>query len=101
MMVEFSVVPVSGDEHVAKYVAEAVRVIDESGLEYRVTPMGTVIQGDWDAVMAAVKAAHERVMSMTDRVITKIYIDEQKSGEKSFDEKVQAVEEALGRKIKV
>ncbi len=101
MMVEFSVVPVSGDEHVAKYVAEAVRVIDESGLEYRVTPMGTVIQGDWDAVMAAVKAAHERVMSMTDRVITKIYIDEHKSGEKSFDEKVQAVEEALGRKIKV
>ena len=101
MMVEFSVVPVSGDEHVAKYVAEAIRVIDESGLAYRVTPMGTIVQGDWEAVMAAVKAAHERVMSMTDRVVTKIYIDETKEGEKSFDDKIQAVEEVLGKKIKV
>ncbi len=100
MMVEFSVVPVSQDGSVAKYIAEAVRVVDESGLDYRVTPMGTVIRGDWDEVMAVVKAAHEKVRSMTDRVITKIYIDESKSDDPPFDEKVASVEKVIGKEIK-
>ncbi len=100
MMVEFSVVPVSQDSRVAKYVAEAIRVIDESGLDYRVTPMGTVIQGEWDEVMAAVKAAHEKVRSMTDRVMTRIYIDHEKGDGTSFDQKIKDVEEVLGKSVK-
>ncbi len=100
MMVEFSVIPVSEDEHVAKYVAEAVRVVAESGLEYKLTPMGTLIRGDWEQVMKVIKAAHDKVREMTDRVITKIYIDASKTHDPAFEEKVKAVEQVIGKDVK-
>ena len=100
MIIELSVLPVSEDEHVSKYVAEAVRIIDESGLDYQLTPMGTVISGDWDSVMAVAKACHEKMLSMTDRVITKIRIDQFKDQEVAPGDKVKAVEKVLGKEVK-
>ena len=100
MMVEFSVVPVSQDEKVTKYVAEAIRVVDASGLEYKVTPMGTLIHGEWDAIMKVVKEAHDKVREMTDRVITRIHIDTSKSEDPGFEDKIKPVEELIGKAIK-
>ena len=100
MIVELSVLPVSEEEHISKYVAEAIRIIDASGVEYQLTPMGTILSGDWDSVMAVAKACHEKILSMTDRVITKIRIDELKDREKAPADKVKAVEKILGKNVK-
>ena len=100
MIVELSVLPVSEDEHLSRYVAEAIRIIDESGLEYQLTPMGTILSGDWDQVMPVIKACHDKVMSMTDHVITKIRIDEFKDKDKAPADKVKSVEKILGKEVK-
>lgn len=100
MMVELSVIPVSRDEDFGKYVAETVRLIDESGLDYRVTPTSTIIIGEWEPVMKVVKACHDKVMSMTDRVITRIDIDHRKAADGALENQVQAIEQILGRKVK-
>lgn len=42
--------PLSKGESVSKYVARSLDIIDKSGLEYRLNPMGTVIEGEWDKV---------------------------------------------------
>jgi hypothetical protein len=57
MLVAFSVSPVGTGEAVGAAVAEAVRVVRESGLPNRTDAMFTTIEGEWDEVMAVVKAA--------------------------------------------
>lgn len=91
MLAEFSIVPIGKGESVSLYVAECVKVVKGSGLPYRLNPMGTVVEGDYDAVMAVVRECHMRVMSMAARVITTVKIDDRKGAEGAIDGKVESV----------
>ncbi len=96
MMVQFSILPVSDQQHLAEPIAKTVKIIHDSGIEYRLTPMGTLLKGDWKEVMNVVKKCHDAVREDYDRVITQLKIDDLKDGEVSFDDKVRSVEEAAG-----
>jgi len=61
MLVAFSVTPLGVGEGVAEYVADAVRVVRDSGLPNRTDAMFTTVEGDWDEVMAVVKQAVDAV----------------------------------------
>lgn len=101
MMVELSIVPLSKDAHLGKSVAEAVKIIEQSGLEYRLTPMGTLLVGEWEPVMNVVRQCHEAVCKISDRVITKIKIDDFKGQEQRMPEdKVKSFEKHLGHEVK-
>ncbi|MGH7492372.1 MAG: MTH1187 family thiamine-binding protein [bacterium] len=100
MMVELSILPIGKDVHLGKYVAEAVKIVHDSGIEYRLTPMGTLLIGDWESVMNVVRACHEAVRQRCDRVVTKIKIDDLKGEEKLPEEKVQSVERLLNFSVK-
>lgn len=58
MLVAFSVSPSVSDDQggVTQAVAEAVRIVRESGLPNRTDAMFTTIEGEWDECMAVVKA---------------------------------------------
>ena len=100
MMVELSILPVGKDVHLGKYIAEAVKIVHESGIEYRLTPMGTLLIGDWESVMKVVRTCHEAVRQHCDRVVTKIKIDDLKGEEKLPEEKVRSVERLLNFSVK-
>ena len=68
MLVAFSVSPVGTGEAVGAAVAEAVRVVRASGLPNRTDAMFTTVEGEWDEVMAVVKAATEAVAASAPRV---------------------------------
>lgn len=68
MLVAFSVSPVGTGETVGAAVADAIRVVRESGLPNRTDAMFTTIEGEWDEVMAVVKAATEAVAAHAGRV---------------------------------
>ena len=70
MLVAFSIAPAVADADggVAEAVAEAVRVVRESGLPHETNAMFTNIEGDWDEVMAVVKRAVEAVAAHSPRV---------------------------------
>jgi uncharacterized protein (TIGR00106 family) len=90
-----SVAPVVEDS-MADEVAEAVAALDEFDVSYETNPMGTVIEADsTDELFAAAQAAHEAVDG--DRVSTVLKIDDKRTREQRAHEKVDAVEEALGR----
>jgi uncharacterized protein (TIGR00106 family) len=57
VLIAVAIAPVGAGEELAPYVAEAVKVIRESGLPSRTTSMFTEIEGEWDAVMKVVKEA--------------------------------------------
>ncbi len=100
MLAEFSVVPIGKGESVSQYVAECVRVVDASGLPYRLNPMGTVVEGGYDEVMAVVRECHMRVMGMASRVITTVKMDDRKGASDMIDRKVSSVEEKMGKEVK-
>ncbi|MFB9732524.1 MTH1187 family thiamine-binding protein [Ornithinimicrobium kibberense] len=67
----FSVAPsVAGDGSgsVSEAVADAVRVVRESGLPYELTSMFTTVEGEWDEVMPVVRAACDAVAAHGPRV---------------------------------
>ena len=96
MMVQLSIVPVGDEKHLGGPIAKAVKIIHESNLDYRLTPMGTLIKGDWKAVMAVVKQCHDAIREDFDRVVTQIKIDDIKDRDVEFNDKIAAVEKEAG-----
>lgn len=90
-----SVAPVR-EGGMADEVAKAVAALDDFDVTYETTPMGTTIETDSiDELLDAVGAAHKAVDG--DRVSTFLKVDDKRASEKSADEKVEDVEEVLGR----
>ena len=90
-----SVAPVIEDS-MASEVAKAVEALEEFDVTYETNPMGTVIEAEEASeVFAAAEAAHEAVDG--DRVSTFLKIDDKRTQDRSAAEKVEAVEEELGR----
>jgi uncharacterized protein (TIGR00106 family) len=75
MLVAFSVTPLGVGDSVAEYVADAVRVVRDSGLPNQTDAMFTTIEGEWDEVMAVVKAAVDAVAARAPRVSVTLKAD--------------------------
>jgi len=95
MLVAFSVTPIGVGEDVADYVADAVRVVRESGLPNRTDAMFTTVEGDWDEVMAVVKRAVDAVAAKAPRVSVSLKADIRPGVTGALDAKVEAVERRL------
>lgn len=96
MMVLVSILPVSEESHLAEPISKAIKIIHESGLDYKLTPMATLIRGEWQEVMPVLKKCHEAVREDFDRVITQIKIDDVKDSSLTFEGKIKAVESKAG-----
>lgn len=70
MLFAFSVAPSASGESgsVSAAVADAIRVVRDSGLPYELTSMFTTIEGEWDEVMPVIKAACDAVSAHGPRV---------------------------------
>jgi uncharacterized protein (TIGR00106 family) len=95
MIVAFSVTPLGVGEDVAGYVADAVRVVRASGLPNRTDAMFTTIEGEWDEVMAVIKAACEAVAVRAPRVSVTLKADIRPGVTGAIDAKVASVERLL------
>lgn len=95
MLVAFSVAPSSVGDSVAEPVADAVAVVRDSGLPYRVDAMFTTIEGEWDEVFNVIKQATDAVAQHGSRVslVVKADIRPGRSGE--LDAKVDRLQNAL------
>lgn len=99
VLLEFSMSPISKGESVSAYVARSLDIIDRSGLPYQLTPMGTIIEGEWAEVMAVVTACFEAMRKDCDRISTSVRIDYRAGPGGRLKAKVESVERQLGRKL--
>ena len=93
-LVEVSVVPVGTDEpSVSSYITECYRVLEqESKLKHQLTPMSTIIEGDLNQVLDAVKKMHKVPFTEgVERVVTTITIDERTDRSMSMESSMEAV----------
>jgi uncharacterized protein (TIGR00106 family) len=99
MLASFAVVPMGTEGGVKNLVAEALAIVDASGLPYTVGAMTTTIEGEPDEVMSVILRCHRRVLELVPRVLTSITIDERKGATGRLQGKVRDVEEVLGKKL--
>lgn len=91
MIAEFSIIPIGSGESLSDFVAEAYKIVEQSGLKHQLTATGTIIEGDFDEVMDVIEESHKKVRTMSHRVLTRIWIDDRGEASGEMEKKVQSV----------
>ena len=92
---EFSVVPLGAGESLSTQVARCIRIVRESGLPHQLTPMGTILEGEWDQVFSVIKRCRDELRRDFRRVLITIRVDDQAAPPGRLQAKVRSVEEKL------
>jgi uncharacterized protein (TIGR00106 family) len=99
VLLEFAMAPRGTGESVSSHVARILDIIDRSGVTYQVTAMGTILEGEWDAVMGVVTACFRELQTDCNRIGLYMTVDYRAGDASRLHSKVSAVEERLGRKL--
>jgi uncharacterized protein (TIGR00106 family) len=99
MIVEFSILPVGVGASVSEHVATALDIVDNSGLRYQFTPMGTILEGEYKAIIKTIRKCHLAVLENCERVVTTIKMDDRKNAVGEIEKKMASVENRLGREL--
>ena len=99
MIAEFSINPMDST-HISRDLASLVEILEQSGLTYRLGPMGTCVEGHWDEVLGVIRRCHQAMAGRHERVITSVLVDDRKSHPHKLAEMVRSVEEqVVGRYV--
>jgi uncharacterized protein (TIGR00106 family) len=96
VLAAFSVTPLGGDDSVGELVADAVRIVRESGLPNETNAMFTNIEGEWDEVMAVIHRCVQAVAARSPRVSVVIKVDHRPGVTDALHSKVETIERELG-----
>jgi len=99
MIIEFSIVPIGKGESLGELVAKVVDIVDISGLPYKLTAMGTIVEGEWDDIFELIKECHFKMRQHASRVMTFITIDDRANAKGRIEGKVEDVEKILDRRL--
>ena len=104
VLLEFSMFPTSDNcregSSVSKQVSKIIDAIDKSGVAYKLTPMGTVVEtSTMREALDIIELAYEQV-SECDRVYSSLKFDIRKGKENRLVTKIESVERNLGKSIK-
>jgi len=100
VLAEMSLYPLGQGESVSQFVAACVDVIDRSGLDYECHAMGTIVEGEFDQVMAVFAECYRALATHCDRVEAVLKLDSRKGRAGTLRSKVEAVERKLGRPVR-
>jgi len=99
VLLEFSMYPTDKGASVSDYVKRSLEIIDDSGLPYRLGPMGTCLEGEWDEVMAVVTRCFERMREDSGRIAVNLKVDYREGPGGRLDSKVATVKAKTGRDL--
>jgi uncharacterized protein (TIGR00106 family) len=100
VLLEFSMSPLEKGPSVGEYVARSLKIIDDSGLDYRLHAMGTIVEGEIDDVLGVLKKCLEAMASDCERITCTAKLDFRKGHSGRLQAKVASVEQKLGRPLK-
>ncbi len=97
VIADLCVVPVGTGVSVSHYVAACEKVLREAGLNPRLHAYGTNVEGEWDAVFAAIRRCHEVVHAMgAPRISSTLRFGTRVDRDQTMDDKIASVERKLG-----
>jgi uncharacterized protein (TIGR00106 family) len=105
VLLEFSMFPTSGDcrdgGSVSKKVSGIIDMIDSSGYNYQLTPMGTIVETDTiEEALTVVQKAYETLGDECERVYSSLKLDIRKGKDNRLKGKIASVERQLDREVK-
>ena len=95
VLIHFSIFPTDKGTSVSPYVAKSVRIIRESGLPYKLGPMSTAVEGEWDEVMAVVESCFRELKKDCSRIYMTIQMDYREGAVNRIEGKIKSVEAKL------
>ena len=100
MLLELSVIPLGRGRSISADLADLMKLIDASGLDYRLTAAGIIIEGTWNQVMDIAMKCHSEMRKKTERVITLMKVDDYAERSGRLTAAVESVEKKMGRAAK-
>ena len=100
VLLEFSMAPLEKGASVGDYVARSLKIIDESGLDYRLHAMGTILEGEIDDVLGVLKKCFQAMATDCERITCTAKLDYRRGHSGRLKAKVASVEEKIGRPLK-
>jgi len=96
VIADVCIIPIGIGVSVSREIAACERVFAEAGLSTKLHAYGTNVEGEWDAVFAAVKRCHEVLhRSGVTRISTNMRFGTRTDREQSMRDKIQSVERKL------
>ncbi len=98
VLMEFSIFPTDQGESVSAHVSEVIRMIRESGLDYRLTPMGTVIETEELSAALAIVERAAAILQGRDcrRIYSAIKLDIRAGKGGRLEQKIRSIERQIG-----
>lgn len=101
MLAEISIIPVGDGVSVSSHIAKAAKIIDESGCDYRINPMATVVEGEMDEILDLIRKCHKAVMADVERVLITVVMDDRKDRKAPrLERKIESVEKKVGKVLR-
>ncbi len=100
VLLEFAMNPPDSGNGVSEYVARILDVVDRSGVAYQLTPMGTILEGNFDDVMKVVGDCFRALEPDCPRIGMNLKMDYRPGPESRLKSKIDAVEKHLGRTLR-
>jgi uncharacterized protein (TIGR00106 family) len=100
VLLEFAMSPTGHAGSLSPYVARILDVVDRSGITYQLTSMGTILEGEWDEVMAVVGACFRALEPDCERIGMNLKMDYRAGTASRLRSKIDAVEQELGRSLR-
>lgn len=100
VLLDFSMTPLDKGGSVSEYVARSLKIIDESGLDYRLHAMGTIVEGEADEVLRVLQQCLQAMAKDCERITCTAKLDYRRGATGRLESKVSSVERRLGRPLK-
>lgn len=100
VLAEFSMFPTDKGESVSQWVAQVIKHIDSSGINYRLTPMSTILEGNWDEVMAVITGCFKILEPQCNRIYVTLKVDYRRGENSRIESKVHKIESLLKKQVK-
>ncbi len=98
VILEFAMFPTDKGESVSQYVSKVIEMIRDSGVNYQLTPMGTLIETETlPEALAMVNKAYEILEPHAERVYSSLKLDIRKGKSNRLAQKIKSVEDKIGK----
>lgn len=91
-LMEFSMIPLDKGTSLSQFIAKVLTVVDESGLDYRLNPMGTVVEGEWDELLHLLTTCFRTLERESDRISLQVKFDCRKGVKGALEGKIRSIE---------
>jgi len=97
ILLNFAMFPTDKGASVSQYVSKVIRYIDESGVPYKLNPMGTTIETEtMEEALKIVQGAYDILEPVSDRIYSTINIDARKGKGDRMRGKIASIEKKIG-----